>query len=41
LPWAREILTLTRLRAAEEAGRLPQSTEVKLPGRSENLDPDM
>jgi translation initiation factor IF-3 len=28
-------------RAAEEAGRLPQSTEVKLPGRSENLDPDM
>ncbi len=28
-------------RAADEVGRLPQSTEVKLPGRSENLDPDV
>jgi translation initiation factor IF-3 len=28
-------------RAAEEADRLPQSTEVKQPGRSENLDPGM
>jgi translation initiation factor IF-3 len=28
-------------RAAEEADRLPQSTEVKLPGRSENLDSDV
>jgi translation initiation factor IF-3 len=28
-------------RAAEEAERQPQSTEVKQPGRSENLDPDV
>jgi len=28
-------------RAAEDADRLPQSTVVKVPGRSENLDPDI